>query len=80
MVIFKRLSLKALSALYDHERGGGKGQQNNYTNVSLRLCIIIHQYIDAQSHLLHTLSLPLIHTHTPHTHTNTYIEQIRQIN
>ena len=57
MVIVKRLSLKALSTLQDHEGGGGWG--NNYTNVSLRLYIIMHQYIDAQSHLLYTLSLPL---------------------
>ena len=56
MVIFKCLSLKAVSAIQGHEGGGGN--KNNYTNVSLRLCIIIHRYIDAQSHLLHT------HTHT----------------
>ena len=76
MVIFKRLSLRTLSALQDHEEGGGRGNRNNYTNVSLRPCTIIYQYIDAQSHLLHThslsLSLPplsLSHTHTtPHLH------------
>ena len=83
MAIFKRLSLKALSALQDHEGGKGAGLQNNYTNVSLRLYIIIHRYINAQSHPLHTLShslllslspslsLPLkphTHTHTTHTH------------
>ena len=60
---------------------GGWGNKNNYTNVFLRLCINIHPYIDAQSHLLHTLffplslslplSLPLIHTHT-HTHIHTH--------
>ena len=71
-VIFKRLSLKALSALQDQEERGGRDNKNNYTNVSLRLYIIIHQYIDEQSHLSHTLSLPLslslsIYTHTPHT-------------
>ena len=78
MVILKCLSSKALGALQDHEGEGGTGYQNNYTNVSLRLYIIIHQYINAQSHPLHTLSLSLslspsqstythIH-HTPHTH------------
>ena len=53
----------------------GRGNRNNYTNASLKLCKNIHQYIDSQSHLLHTLtlplsrilSLPLIQTHT-HTH------------
>ena len=44
-------------------------------HVSHGLCINIHQYIDAQSYLLHTLSLPLslplIHTHT-NTHTHTH--------
>ena len=55
-VIFKRLSLKALSALQDQEERGGRDNKNNYTNVSLRLYIIIHQYINAQSHPLHTLS------------------------
>ena len=59
MVILKRLSLKALSALQDHEGEGGTGEQNNYTNISLRLYKIIRQYIDARPHLLHTLSLPL---------------------
>ena len=53
---------------------GERGNKKKYKNVSLRLCIIIHEYIDAQSRLLHTLSLtlslPLIHTHT-HTHTHT---------
>ena len=45
----------------------------------------LHNYtqnIKAQSHLLHTLSLPLsiphTHMHTTH-HTHTYTEQIRQI-
>ena len=68
---------------------GVRGNNNNYTNVSLRLCINVYQYIDAQSHLLHTLSLPLFlppspspshtPTHTPtHTHTQGQ-EQIRQI-
>ena len=80
MVIFKRLALKALSALQDHEGGGGT--ENNYANVSFRLDVIIHQYINAQSHLLHTLYLPLplnphTHTHTHTTHTRT--QQIRQI-
>ena len=68
MVIFNCLFLKALSSLQYHEGGG---YQNNYTNVSLRLYIIIHRYIDAQSHLLLTLSLlsslSLSSTHTPHT-------------
>ena len=62
----------------------GQGNKNDYTNVSLRICIIIHQYIDAQLHLLHILSLfpPLslslpsythTHTHTHiHTHTHTH--------
>ena len=53
----------------------GRGNRNNYTNASLKLCKNIHQYIDSQSHLLHKLtlplsrilSLPLIQTHT-HTH------------
>ena len=74
-IFFKHQSLEALGALQDHEGEGGQGNKNNYTNVSLRLCITIHQYIDAQSHLLHTLSLPFslslsIHTYTrtPHTH------------
>ena len=87
MVIFKRLSLIALIALQDLERGGGQGNKNNDTNSYLRLYIIIHQYIDAQSHLLHTHSLPVslspshphTHTHTPPPHTHTYTEQIRQI-
>ena len=36
MFIFKRLSLKVLSALQDHEWGAGRrGNKNNYTNVSL---------------------------------------------
>ena len=42
--------------LYKTSRGRGTGNKNNYTNVSLRLCINIHQYLDTQSHLLHTLS------------------------
>ena len=72
-VIFKRLSLKALSALQDQEERGGRDNKNNYTNVSLRLYIIIHQYINAQSHLSHSQPLPLnsnthIHTHTHTTH------------
>ena len=71
-VIFKRLSLKALSALQDQEERGGRDNKNNYTNVSLRLYIIIHQYIDAQSHLLHKVSLSPSHPHT-HTHTHTQI-------
>ena len=50
---------------------GERVYKNNYRNISLRLCIIIHQYISVQSHLLHTHSLPLIHTHT-HTHTHTH--------
>ena len=74
MVIFKRLSLKALSALQDHEGGGGTGQQNNDTNVSLRLYVLLHQYINAKSHPLHTHALPppspfqSIHTHTHHAY------------
>ena len=73
MVIFKRLSLKALSALQDHGGGGGTGLQNDYTNVSLRLYIIIHQYINAQSHPLHTLSPPSLSLPlNPHTHTHTH--------
>ena len=79
MVIYTCLFVKALSAIEKHE--GGEGNENNYTNVSLRLYIIIHQYIDAQSQLLHTLSpflspslslspsYPNTHTHT-HTHTH----------
>ena len=59
------------------EEGGNK---NNYTNVSLRLCINIHQYIDAQSHLLHTLplslSLPLSHS-LSHTHTHTHTQTMK---
>ena len=31
IVIFKRLSLKALSDLQNHEGAGGTGGQNNYT-------------------------------------------------
>ena len=58
------------------EEEGGGDEKNNDTNVSLRFYIIIHQYIDAQSHLLHTLSLPFslslsIHTYTRTTHTLT---------
>ena len=69
MVIFKYLSLKALSALQDHEGGGMMVLQNNYTNVSLRLYIIIHQYITAVASVAHTLSpSQFTHTHTPHTH------------
>ena len=63
------------------EEEGGGDEKNNDTNVSLRFYIIIHQYINTQSHLLHTLYLPLsqsTHTHTTN-HTNTYTEQIRQI-
>ena len=74
MVNFKRLSLKAVIALHDHEgwvgREGGGGNKNNYTDVSLWLCVIIPQYIDTHPHLLHSLSLPLIHTHTQTLHTN----------
>ena len=51
MVIFKCFSVKALNALQEHDGGGGRGNENNYTNVSLRLCISIHQYINGQSHL-----------------------------
>ena len=56
---------------------GGRGNKNNCINVSLRLRIIIHQYIDAQSHLLHTLSLPLSLSppHPPHTHTTHTLTQ-----
>ena len=83
MVIFKCLSLKAVSILQDHEGGRGRGNKNDYLNASLRLSIIIHQYIDSQSHLFHTFSLPLSlslsSTHITHTHTHTYTEQIRQI-
>ena len=55
--------------------GGGDGVTKIiYINVSLILYIIIHQYIDAQSHLLHTLSLShslsLSPSH-PHTHSHT---------
>ena len=50
---------------------GGMRLQNNYTNVSLRFYIIIHQYIDAQSHLLHTLSPSFSPPLNPHTHTLT---------
>ena len=52
---------------------GEQSNKNDYTNVSLTLCIIIHQYIDTQSHLLHTLSSPpsLSSTHT-HTHAHTH--------
>ena len=57
------------------EEEGGGDEKNNDTNVSLRFYIIIHQYINTQSHLLHTHSLLLslslsIHAHThytPHT-------------
>ena len=40
MIIFKRLSLKALSTLQKLGGGGGYGNKNNYINVSLRL----HKY------------------------------------
>ena len=43
--IFKRLSLKDLSALQDHEGGAGTGKKNNYTRVSLRLCTSTHSHI-----------------------------------
>ena len=80
MVNFKCLSLKALSALQDHEGGGGQGNKNNYKNVSLRLYINIQQYINTQSHLLHTLSPFLAPSHTHiYTHTRSYTEKIRQI-
>ena len=75
-IFFKHQSLEALGALQDHKGEGGQGNKNNYTNVSLRLCITIHQYIDAQSHLLHKPSLSLSH---PPPNTHTYTEQIRQI-
>ena len=70
------------------KEAGGKGNKNTY-EIFLSDCIIIHQYINTQSHLLHTLSLPLSlspshpHTHTPHLttphHTHSYTEQTRQI-
>ena len=82
-VVFKRLALKALYKIMKEE--GGRGNKNNYKHVSVGLCTIKHQYIDAQSHLLHThtlslspsLSLSSTHTHThahahTHTHTHTY--------
>ena len=52
--------------------GGGEGVTKIITHVSLRLSIIIHQYIDVQSHLLHTHSLSLSPPHT-HTHTHTIL-------
>ena len=66
---------------------GGRGNKSDYTNVFLRLRIITHQYIDAQSHLLHTHSLSpslsSFHTHThthhtthTHTHTHTHTSHI----
>ena len=80
MVISKRMSLKALSALQNHEGGGRGGNKNNCTNVSLRLCIIIHQYIDAHT-LSPSLPLPLIHTDTHTTHyTNTYTADQADVN
>ena len=75
MVIFKCLSLKALSALQDLEGGGGWGNKNIYTN---------NIFPSALSHLLHTfspslsLSLSSTHTHTTQ-HTHIFTEQIRQI-
>ena len=56
------------------EEGGDRGTKYS-TNVSVRLYILIHQYIDAQSHLLHTPSLPLLLSVSIYTHT--YTEQIR---
>ena len=70
MVLFKCLSLKALNTLQKHEVGGGMANQSNHINVSLGLCINIHQYINAQSHLLHTLSLPLSLSLSIHTLTH----------
>ena len=57
MVIFKRLSLKALSALQNHDGEGELGNKNNYTNVSLGLCITftsIHRRTHSVENLLHT--------------------------
>ena len=76
MVIFKYLSLKALSHLQKHEGVGGQGNKNNYTNDSLKLCINIHQYINAQSiHCTYSLTLsfsPLpLSLSSTHTHTKT---------
>ena len=54
---------------------GGRGNKSDYTNMFLRLRIITHQYIDAQSHLLHTHSLPLslsLSLSSTHTHTHTH--------
>ena len=49
---FKRLSLKVLSALPDHEEGERRGGVTNLlTQMFLSDCINIHQYIDAQLHL-----------------------------
>ena len=88
-VIFKHLSLKALKRFTEIWRRG-RGYKNNYTETyTLRLYMNIHQYIETQSHLLHTLSLPLslspslslspyhpnTHTHTcTHTHTHRFFE------
>ena len=70
MVIFKRLCSKALGALQDHGEEGDGGNKNNYTNVSLRLCIITH--INTVSHLLRSLSLSLsLSLSPPSTHTYT---------
>ena len=44
---------------------GGQGNRI-ITKMFLSLYIITHKYCDTQSHLLHTLSLPL-NPHTPHT-------------
>ena len=57
---------------------GGRGNKNDYTNVSLRLFIIIHQYIDAVTsvapYLSPSLSLSLssTYTHTYHTSHTTH--------
>ena len=66
MAIFIHLAFKAEGPLQDEEEGDGDNK-NNYTNVSLRLYLIIHQgtitsVAHTPPHPIHTL------THTTHTY------------
>ena len=57
MVIFKCLSLKPASALLKKKNDGGGGASKISIQMFLADFAYIHQYIDAQSHLLLCLCL-----------------------
>ena len=71
MVIFRRLSLKALSALQDHEDGGGRGNKI-ITQMLLSDSTKLYINTSTHSHICCTHSLFLSLPLDPHTHTHTH--------